>query len=222
MPKWLSLRSDGSAMLPSIDSVMTRPSWRRSSGTNAIPAVIAAVGRAFAQGRAHNRDVAGVVAIDPEHGSGHLATPGPDQPGQRDDLPGVDMKEMSKKTPPGSSVDLEDDVGPPVTTFAWASCSMSRPTIALTRSSPVSPSAGGPIPAAVAHYGDPLANGEHLLEPVTDEKDGLALAAQGIDHPEKPLDLVCGERRGGLVHHDDPRLERQRLGDLNDLLVSDR
>ena len=35
-------------------------------------------------------------------------------------------------------------------------------------------------------------------------------------------DLDAGQRGRRLVHHEHPRVERQRLGDLDDLLVGDR
>ncbi len=41
------------------------------------------------------------------------------------------------------------------------------------------------------------------------------------DHLEQPLGLAIGQRRGRLVHHQDARVLRQRLGDLDDLLVGD-
>ena len=39
---------------------------------------------------------------------------------------------------------------------------------------------------------------------------------------EQALDLVPGQRRGRLVHDQHARVEAQRLGDLDDLLVGDR
>ena len=43
-PARVRRRSDASAMLRAIESSITSPCWRRSSGTNPMPAVIAAVG----------------------------------------------------------------------------------------------------------------------------------------------------------------------------------
>ena len=45
---------------------------------------------------------------------------------------------------------------------------------------------------------------------------------QGAHDREQPLDLGTGQCRGGLVHDQDPGVEAQRLGDLDDLLVGDR
>ena len=44
---------------------------------------------------------------------------------------------------------------------------------------------------------------------------------QRAHHVEQPGHLGGGQRGGRLVHHDDPGLQRQRLGDLDDLLVGD-
>ena len=79
-----------------------------------------------------------------------------------------------------------------------------------------------PDVAAVAHHGDPLADREDLVEAVRDEEDGVAPGAQRLDDAEQPLDLVRRQRRGRLVHHDDARVRRQRLRDLDELLIGDR
>ena len=51
--------------------------------------------------------------------------------------------------------------------------------------------------------------------------DGHAAALEAIDRLEEPLDLVRGQRRGRLVHDDQPRVERERLRDLHHLLLRD-
>ena len=48
------------------------------------------------------------------------------------------------------------------------------------------------------------------------------VGAQALDDAEQPLDLDRRERRGRLVHDDHLRVERQRLADLDDLLLGDR
>jgi hypothetical protein len=75
---------------------------------------------------------------------------------------------------------------------------------------------------AVAHHRDRRADREDLLEAVGDEEHRGAAVAQRAHDAEQPLDLGPGERRGRLVHDQHPRVERQRLGDLDDLLVGDR
>ena len=75
---------------------------------------------------------------------------------------------------------------------------------------------------AVAHDGDGVADREDLLEAVRDEQHRGALLAQRAHDAEQPLDLGAGERGGRLVHDQHARVEAQRLGDLDDLLVGDR
>ena len=76
--------------------------------------------------------------------------------------------------------------------------------------------------AAVAHHGDALAEREDLVQPVRDEQHRRAPGAQRLDDAEEALDLGLRERGRRLVHHDHARLGRERLGDLDDLLVGDR
>ena len=49
-----------------------------------------------------------------------------------------------------------------------------------------------------------------------------AVLLQRAHDGEQPLDLGAGERGGRLVHDQHARVEAQRLGDLDDLLVGDR
>ena len=85
-PRRLSDQRRGRVALRSTDSSMTRPCWRRSSGTRASPAAIAAAALPLARRSAVDQDLARVVPVDAEHGPDHLAAPGADQPGQGDDL----------------------------------------------------------------------------------------------------------------------------------------
>ena len=75
---------------------------------------------------------------------------------------------------------------------------------------------------AVAQDGDRVADGEDLVQAVGDEQHGRAALAQRAHDAEQPLDLEPGERRGGLVHDQHARVEAERLGDLDQLLVGDR
>ena len=47
-------------------------------------------------------------------------------------------------------------------------------------------------------------------------------SVQAADERVEQLDLVVGERRGGLVHRDHPGVEAERLDDLDDLLLGHR
>ena len=99
----------------------------------------------------------------------------------------------------------------------------SRPTIRATISSTVvsAIAVGGDV-GAVAHHGDGVAEGEHLVEAVGDEDQRATLVAQAAGDGEEPVDLDAAQRRGRLVHDEQPGVERDRLGDLDDLLVGDR
>ena len=74
---------------------------------------------------------------------------------------------------------------------------------------------------AVAHHGDGVAEGEDLVEAVRDEDQRATLVAQAAGDGEEPLDLDAAERRGRLVHDQQAGVERDGLGDLDDLLVGD-
>src|SRR5450759_1341155 len=73
--------------------------------------------------------------------------------------------------------------------------------------------------AAVPHdrhaVGDPL----ELLQAVRDVHDAVAPLAQVPRDAEELVDLGLGERRRGLVHDQDVRAERERLRDLDHLLL---
>jgi hypothetical protein len=77
-------------------------------------------------------------------------------------------------------------------------------------------------PTAVAQRGDHVGDREDLLEAMRDEQHCRALVTQGAHHAEQSLDLRAGECRGRLVHDQDPGVERQRLRNLDHLLVGDR
>ena len=75
---------------------------------------------------------------------------------------------------------------------------------------------------AVAEDRRDVAQLEDLVEPMADEQDRDAASPQSADDREQPLHLVGGERRGRLVEDQHARLDRQRLGDLDQLLVGHR
>ena len=99
----------------------------------------------------------------------------------------------------------------------------SRPTIWATICRPVVSAmrVGGDV-VAVAHHGDRVAEREDLVEAVRDEDQGAALVAQAAGDGEQPLDLDAAEGGGRLVHDQQAGVERDGLGDLDDLLVGDR
>ena len=62
---------------------------------------------------------------------------------------------------------------------------------------------------------------QRLLEVVGDVDDGDAAGLEVADDLEQHLDLGGAEGRGRLVHDQDARLDRQRAGDLDDLLLAE-
>ena len=74
---------------------------------------------------------------------------------------------------------------------------------------------------AVLQHGDGVAEVEDLLQPVRDVEDRDAARLEAAHDRVEQLDLVVGERGRRLVHLDDPRVDRERLHDLDDLLLGD-
>ena len=75
---------------------------------------------------------------------------------------------------------------------------------------------------AIAQNGDPVCKLHHLTQPVGNVNDADPLRAQIVNDLEKPLALSLREAGSRLVHDDDPRVDRQCLGDLHQLLMADR
>ena len=98
-----------------------------------------------------------------------------------------------------------------------------RPTMWRIRSAVVRSAIGsGDDVPPVAQDGGPVAQLEDLVEAVAHEEDGDAAVAGAADDREEALDLVGRERRGRLVEDEDPGVEGERLGDLDELLVGHR
>ena len=75
--------------------------------------------------------------------------------------------------------------------------------------------------AAVAHHGHPVGDLLELLEAVRDVDHARPPLAQVADDPEELVDLGVGQRGRRLVHDQDVRAERERLRDLDHLLLGD-
>ena len=179
-PAFRSLPSEASATFCWTDMSMTRPCCRRSSGTNPIPAAIAAGRRCPAQACPRTVTAPGVVAVDAEDGPGHLAAARATRPASATISPARTCSEMSVKTPSRVSRSTPQHLSPGAARGHRRRASgSSRPTMARTRSSAVRPPSvvGHHVPA-VAHHGYPLADREDLLQPVRDEQHRRALRAQ--------------------------------------------
>ena len=79
---------------------------------------------------------------------------------------------------------------------------------------------GGDVPA-VPHDGDAVAEVKDLVETVRNEEDAGPAVPEAPGHGEQPFHLDAAEGGGGLVHHQDFGVQRNGLGDFNDLLVRD-
>ncbi len=79
---------------------------------------------------------------------------------------------------------------------------------------------GGDV-GAVAHHRDGVAEGEDLVEAMGDEDQGATLVAQAAGNREEAGYFVATESGGRLVHDEQPGVEGDGLGDLDDLLVGD-
>ena len=75
---------------------------------------------------------------------------------------------------------------------------------------------------AVAQDDDPVGALLDLVQAVGDEDDRHAVGLELADDPHQPLGLGGREARRRLVHDDDARVERQRLGDLEQLALGER
>ena len=75
---------------------------------------------------------------------------------------------------------------------------------------------------AVAKHRNTVADGENLVQTVTDVNDADAAGPQPPHDVEEPRDVTFGQRRGRLVHDEDARVVRQRAQDLDSLAVADR
>ena len=75
--------------------------------------------------------------------------------------------------------------------------------------------------AAVAQHGDPRGKLEHLIQAMRDVDDGHALARELSDDLEQVVALGRRQGRGGLVHDQNAGIQRERLGDLDQLLLAD-
>ena len=162
---------------------------------------------------------------DAEDGLEQLGAAGALEPGDADDLAGAQGEVDAVDVPVAGAAQLEPglaDLGARELGRGRTTRS-AGPTISRT-SVGVVELAGGPGGdlAAVLEDGDRVAEVEDLLEPVGDVEDRDAARGEPPDDRVEQLDLVVGERGGRLVHRDDPRVEADRLGDLDDLLLGDR
>ena len=73
----------------------------------------------------------------------------------------------------------------------------------------------------VLHHGHAVGDAQHFFEPVRNIDDADALGAQPRDDLVQPFGVLRREHGRRLVEDDDLDLARQRLGDLDHLLMGD-
>ena len=76
--------------------------------------------------------------------------------------------------------------------------------------------------AAVAQHHAAMGQRAHLVELVRDEDDAEPLRGHGPQRREQAVDLGRRQHRGRLVEDQEPRAAKQRLDDLQPLLLADR
>jgi hypothetical protein len=74
--------------------------------------------------------------------------------------------------------------------------------------------------AAVAQYGDPVADFKHLFQEVRNVNDTNTCPGEISDNPKKTIAFPGGKARGWLVHHEDFGMARYGFYDLRQLLGS--
>ena len=70
---------------------------------------------------------------------------------------------------------------------------------------------------ALAQHRHAVGDRQHFLQPVRDERQRMAGVAQSGHDLEQAFDLAGAERGGGLVEHDQFGVQRQGLGDFDQL-----
>ena len=154
-----------------------------------------------------------------------LRPAGADEPGQAHDLAGPHgERHVGELAAPAEPVDLQQHVptrrGPPLGEDVLDGPAGHQPDDLGRRRLRGGEVAGDGAP--VLEHGHPVADAADLLEPMRDVDDGDAGGGQLADHPEQVVDLVGVQHRRRLVHHDQPRVPRQRPRHADDLLARRR
>ena len=202
---------------------MTRPCLRRSSGHEAHAGGDGRLGIARPELAPVEGDLAGVVGVDAEYGAGHLGAAGADEAGQGNDLPGADLEADVAEHPGAAEAVHFQDRRRRSRQASWGTGRRCRGPPSRERSASTVTSAGpvgGDVPA-VPHDGDAVAQVEDLVETVRDEEDAgpASRRLRATANSRSTSTPLKGRRR--LVHDQDFGVQRNRLGDLDDLLVRD-
>ena len=164
----------------------------------------------------------GVVGVDAEDGAGHLGASGAHQACQRHDLSGADFEaDVAEDPGPAESVDFQDRIPDLGNRLGEQRLDVAAHHLADDlRDGDVGGPVGGNVPA-VPHDGDPVAQVEDLVEAVRNEEDAGSLVPEAAGDGEQALHFNTAQGGRRLVHHQHFGVERDGLGDFDDLLVRD-
>src|SRR5919202_213282 len=162
--------------------------------------------------------------VDAEQAPGELRSPAAHQPGETEDLPGVQPEgHLADALPGGQVAGFEQRHR----FFRQPTLlPRERPAFDLATHDPLDDLLGrdvgegrGEQGASVPQDRDAVRDPVHLLHPVGDVDDGDVAFLEPPDEVEQGVGLVLGEAGGGLVHDEYPGVLGQRLGDLGQLPV---
>ncbi len=199
-------------MLLAMDSSITRPCSRRSSGTRPIPPAIAATGAPFLRSWPRTCTLPASYRSIPKTVSRYLAPPRTDQPCQSHYLPAAylegNIHEHSFSGQPLNSHDYVPGLG--VVSFpALHHVPSDHSPYQVFRSQAFERT--GKYALSVAYDRDALADLEHLFQTVRDEQARPRRRRGGRSTTRKSRCTSYADRRRRLVHDDYPRFERKRL-----------
>ncbi len=184
-----------------------------------MPARIASLGTAQAQGTAVQDDATGPDRLVTGEGEGQFGASGTHQPRQGHDLTGADLQVDVPYVVGGDTLQTQDDLLPgdvlPYEQGGQVTADHHADHLALVRVTGLQDTGD----RAVAQDGDPVRETEDLLHAVGDVDDGDALRPQTVDEGEEGLRLVLGQRGSRLVEGDDLGLAGEGPQDLHQLAL---
>ena len=170
-------------------------------------------------------DLAGNVALEPANPPCDLAAAGTDEPGDAEDLAAQELeRHVLEPARVREIAHLEHDL------LAHVDRALFRGIQVLDHPANhgADDVAGGDVPhipghdvPAVAEDGNAVAILEDLGQTVRDVDDGDPLSGERAHDGEEDSSLALGQRGGGFIENEYPAVERQRLGDFDDLLMRD-
>ena len=168
-------------------------------------------------------DLAGVALVDAEQDAGDLGPPGADEAGEADDLAGADREARCPRNSPARVRPSTSSSTSPTGVSTFGNSDTVRPTMCRTRSAVVRSRVGvvttwRPSRKTVARSQSSKTSSSRWLT----KRTATPRSRSRRTIAEQALDLVGRQRRGRLVEDQDARVDRQRLGDLDELLVGHR